>query len=191
MHARNPVAQSTSPGISHRYPCLCIVFVNANSGCFQSCHLWLQLRCHFFFSEKHVVVDDVCGKSHCVGRRSPLLPLTSEKALYKLLRLAPVLVLTIKSDCLLSQILNVNAIAHAFADSQEHIPRAIAEREGLTMITVERHCERSKFLRMPVNSPCVAQHVPQNGSVCFCQTLNVFCGGLPLLRSTSHFLLSA
>ena len=117
MHDRNPVVQSTSPGISHRYPCLHIVLVDANSGCFQSCQMWLQLRC-IFSSPKSTLLSMMFVVRLIGLKKASTSPVDIGKALYKLLRLAPVHVLTIKSDCLLSQILNVNAIAHAFADSQ-------------------------------------------------------------------------
>ena len=58
---------------------------------------------HLFFSEKHVVVDDVCGKSRCVEEGFGSSPRLNDKIR-------------------LPQILDVYAIAtcatHAFADSQ-------------------------------------------------------------------------
>ena len=45
------------------------------------------------------------------------------------------------------------------------------------MITAVRDRERSQLLTMPINSSCDVQHVPQNGSDNFGQTLSVFSGG--------------
>ena len=45
MHACNPVVEDHPPSISHAHQCHSSAFVDENSSCFQSCHLWPRLRC--------------------------------------------------------------------------------------------------------------------------------------------------
>ena len=68
-------------------------------------------------------------------------PLASERHCARPLRLAPVHVLTTRSNCLLSHRRRKTFVAlafDAFNDSRAHRPCVIAEREALTMIAVVR-----------------------------------------------------
>ena len=94
----------------------------------------------FFFSEKQVVVADVCGEPHCVEGG---LNWALEQLCTWLLRLAQVHVSTTRPEGLLlcphrSQNPSAACAAHAFADASAHVPSEITEREAQTMIIARR-----------------------------------------------------